>query len=262
MVRAVTFVAALVLLIAALPMVERYFIFFPQREMAGVPPDALRHEEVRLTTEDGVAITSWFVPGDSETAILWFHGNAGNISHRIPLLERFHQELGTGILLVGYRGYGDSEGSPSEDGFYLDARAARSWLAERFSPDRIVYFGQSLGAAVAADLATTHPPYRLVLESAFTSVPAMARRHYPFLPVWPLLRTRFDTKAKIGAVDSPVLLIHGSEDDIVPPEMAEELHEAASDPKRTVVVEGAGHNDVDLVGGADYFEAIRDFIAP
>ncbi len=187
-------------------MIEHHFIYFPLRELESDPSDlGLPFDEVYFVTQDGVRLHGWFVPGEKDLVWLWCHGNAGNISHRLENLALLHQELGISIFLFDYRGYGRSEGRPSEKGTYLDAEATLAYLHSRgdVNKDRIIYFGRSLGAAVAVEMATRQAPAALILESPFPSVSYMARRLYPFLPVWPLLRTRYDSLSKIGEVQAP-----------------------------------------------------------
>jgi hypothetical protein len=177
------------------------------------------------------------------------------------MLRRLHDELGVSILLFDYRGYGNSEGRPSERGTYLDAEAALDALEEQpgVARGRIVYLGQSLGAANAVDLATRRPPLGVILESAFTSIPAMAAVHYPFHPLRPFVRTRYDSLTKIRDVERPVLVVHGERDDIAPVWMGRELYEAAAGPKQLHVVPGAAHNDLD-VAGPGYQDVLREFL--
>lgn len=256
-------VLALIMGVAYTGMIEHHFIYFPLRELESDPSDlGLPFDEVYFVTQDGVRLHGWFVPGESDLTWLWCHGNAGNISHRLENLALLHQELGISIFLFDYRGYGRSEGRPSEKGTYLDAEAALAYLHSRgdVNKDRIIYFGRSLGAAVAVEMATRQAPAALILESPFPSVPYMARRLYPFLPVWPLLRTRYDSLSKIGEVQAPLLVLHGGSDDIVPIEAGRKLFEAAREPKEFYVISGAGHNDTYLVGGQDYFDEMRRFI--
>ena len=256
-------VLALLMGVAYTGMIEHHFIYFPLRELESDPSDlGLPFDEVYFVTQDGVRLHGWFVPGEKDLVWLWCHGNAGNISHRLENLALLHQELGISIFLFDYRGYGRSEGRPSEKGTYLDAEAALAYLHSRgdVNKDRIIYFGRSLGAAVAVEMATRQAPAALILESPFPSVPYMARRLYPFLPVWPLLRTRYDSLSNIGEVQAPLLVLHGGSDDIVPIEAGRKLFEAAREPKEFYVISGAGHNDTYLVGGQDYFDEMRRFI--
>lgn len=244
-------------------MIEHHFIYFPLREIETDPSNlGLPFDEVYFVTQDGVRLHGWFVPGERAMTWLWFHGNAGNIGHRVENLALLHQELGVSIFLFDYRGYGRSEGKPSEKGIYLDAEAALAYLHARedVHEDRMIYFGRSLGAAVAIELATRHPPAVLILESPFPSVPYIARRHYPFLPVWPLLRTRYDSLPKMKRIDVPLLVVHGDKDDIVPLEAGQKLFDAAGGDKTFYTIRGAGHNDTYLVGGQSYFDELRRFI--
>ena len=244
-------------------MIERYFIYFPERDLEADPSQfGLAYEEVTFVTSDGVQLHGWFVPGQSSVMFLWMHGNAGNMSHRLDNLKRLHNELGVSVLLFDYRGYGRSQGRPSEQGTYLDAEAALTYLGSRgdVSSDQVIYFGRSLGAAVAVEMAIRHPPDGLILESAFPSVPHVARRAYPFFPIWPFLRTRYDSQAKIATVDAPILMLHGEKDDIVAIEAGRQLFDAAREPKQFYTVHGAGHNDTYQVGGQAYFDALRSFV--
>ena len=244
-------------------MLERSFIYFPERELIGNPADfGLPFDDVSFTASDGLRLHGWFVPGKGDVTWLWCHGNAGNISHRLENLRLLHDELGVGVFIFDYRGYGRSEGSPSEEGTYRDAEAALAYVLSRPDLDsrRIMYFGRSLGAAVAVELATRRPPFALILESPFTSMADLARHHYRLLPATGLIRTKYDSLSKIGNVRVPLLVLHGDEDDIVPFESGKRLFEAASEPKRFYTIRGAGHNDTYIVGGREYFRALREFV--
>jgi fermentation-respiration switch protein FrsA (DUF1100 family) len=245
-------------------LLDRLFIFFPERALFETPGDrGLSFEDVFFTTSDGVKLHGWFVPGRNELTLVWFHGNAGNIGHRVDNLAEMHRYLGVNIFIFDYRGYGRSEGSPTEAGTYLDAQGAVDYLRGRPSvdPNRLVLFGRSLGCAIAAEAASKSQPYALVLESPFTSVQAMAKRVYPFLPgAGRLVRTRYDCLSRVGSVGAPVMVLHGDQDSIVPYEMGREVYEAASPPKRFYRIEGADHNDTYLVGGAAYYEALAGFL--
>jgi hypothetical protein len=262
--RAWLVIVVAVLALAVLPpVVERRLIYFPDRRLIATPDDVgLPYRDVRFHASDGTLLHGWFVPGDVRVALLWLPGNAGNISHRVEMLRRLHDELGVSILLFDYRGYGNSEGRPSERGTYLDAEAALDALEEQpgVARGRIVYLGQSLGAANAVDLATRRPPLGVILESAFTSIPAMAAVHYPFHPLRPFVRTRYDSLTKIRDVEAPVLVVHGERDDIAPVWMGRELYEAAAGPKQLHVVPGAAHNDLDRVAGPGYQDVLREFL--
>jgi hypothetical protein len=244
--------------------IERNLIFFPEKTIAATPGDwGLHFEDVYFTTADGVALHGWFVPGQSEVTWLWFHGNAGNISHRLENLSLLRDYLGVNIFLFDYRGYGRSEGQVSEEGTYRDAEAALAYLRSRqdVDPGKILFFGQSLGCAVAVDLASRHRPYALILESPFTSISDMAQRATPLLPIGALLRTKYDSLSKIGGISAPLLILHSDRDEVVPFESGRQLFEAANEPKEFYVIRGAGHNDTYMVGGEEYFAALKQFLA-
>ena len=244
--------------------VDRYFIFFPDRTVSQDPGDVgLEFDDVFFSAPDGVKLHGWFVPGRGEATLVWFHGNAGNISHRIENVAEIHTLLGVNIFIFDYRGYGNSDGEVSEKGTYLDAEGAMAYIRTRGDVDqqRLVLFGRSLGGAVAAEVATKNDVHAVVLESAFSSVQAMARRHYPFLPgIGAIVRTKYDTLSKLKDVHAPVMVLHGDRDETVPIEIGRELFEAANPPKRFFTIEGAGHNDTYTVGGTSYYEALAAFI--
>ena len=247
-------------------LLDRYFVFFPDRQIHRTPGDVgLQYEDVFFTTSDDVRLHGWFIPSDSDTTLVWLHGNAGNISHRVDNLLMINRMLGVNVFIIDYRGYGRSDGAPSEKGLYRDAEAALAYLGSRpqTADDRLVFFGRSLGASVAVELATRVEPHTLILESPFTSVREMARLSYPFIPATLLtlpVRSRFDSLAKISSVYAPVMILHGDMDDTVPIEIARRLYDAANEPKRFYTIEGAGHNDTYAVGGAAYFDALKAFI--
>ena len=238
---------------------DRIFVFFPERELQGDPSDVgLAFTEVSFPATDGVMLHGWLVPGPREITWLWFHGNAGNISHRLDNLLRIHHRLGVNVFLFDYRGYGRSEGRPSEKGTYADAEGAFRHLTSRPDVDsnKIVLFGRSLGCALAVDLATRHEPNGLILESPFTSVADLANRAIPFLPLGFLVRTKYNSLSKIGNVSVPLLVLHGNADEVVPLELATRLFEAANQPKTFYTIVGAGHNNTYAVGGEPYFAAL------
>lgn len=248
---------------ALLLVFEKKLIYFPTRAHDATPAGlGLAHEEVELVAGDGVKLHGWFLPAKgSRLTVLLFHGNAGNISHRLDRALLMQLRLKVDTFLLDYRGYGRSEGSPDEAGTYEDARAAYRWLVARgTSPERLVLFGESLGSAVATQLATEVASRALVLESPFTSVPDMARAVYPFLPLWPFVRTRYDTLSKVPALRVPLLILHGERDEVVPFAQGRRVFEAAPEPKRFYAIRGAGHNDTYVVGGDAYWQALADFM--
>jgi len=255
--------AIMTLSIAALRMnlIER-FIFFPESEIAATPGSlSLEYEDVWFSASDGVALHGWWVPGSRPETILWFHGNAGNISHRVDNLRLLHDHVGVNVFLFDYRQYGRSQGKASEEGLYADARGALAYLRSRgdLAQERIVYFGRSLGSAVAVDLAATNSPRGLILETPFASIRAMARRLLPG-PLSAVVPAGFDNLAKIPGIHCPKLFIHGDSDEIVPYEQGRLLFEAASPPKSFFTIRGAGHNDTYIVAGSRYFARMRDFL--
>jgi fermentation-respiration switch protein FrsA (DUF1100 family) len=237
-------------------------VYFPERMLTATPTQAgLAYEPVRFITEDGVGLSGWFIPAPSARATLLFcHGNAGNISHRLESIRQFHQ-LGLDVFIFDYRGYGESEGAPSEAGTYRDAEAARRYLVEerQLAPERIVYFGRSLGAAVAAWLAVRYPPRALIVESSFTSVPDFGAEIYPWLPVRWMARLHYPTRDYLRSIRVPVLVVHSREDEIVSFRHGEKLYAAANSPKELLEIRG-GHNDGFLVSGTRYTGGIDAFL--
>lgn len=247
--------------------IDQQMIYFPERTLSATPADVgLDYEDVFLTASDGVKVHGWFVPGELRTTLLWFHGNAGNIGDRVENLSLLKQRLGVGVFMLDYRGYGRSEGKPSEKGLYLDADAAIGYLAnerELSLEDDVVLFGRSLGSAVAVGIAARHQVRAVILESGFPSVRAMTERAYPFLPsamLLSLVEARYDSASKLPSVHAPVMVLHGDRDQTVSIVMGEELFEAANEPKRFYTISGADHNDTYHVGGEPYFEALREFV--
>jgi fermentation-respiration switch protein FrsA (DUF1100 family) len=203
----------------------------------------LAFEALRPRTADGLELDAWWIPAaEPRGAVIVSHGNAGSIEGRLHIAHAFHA-LGLGVLLYDYRGYGRSAGRPSERGLYLDAEAAWQVLVEQLgvAPERLLIYGESLGGAVAVELAARRPAAGLILESSFSSLPAVGARAYPYLPVRLLARSRFDSLAKIGALALPVLVIHSPEDEVVPFAHGEALRAAAGGSTRRVQSSG-GHN--------------------
>jgi len=243
---------------------QRKMIFFPTSDLAYTPTDlGLAYKDVSIRTSDGVPLHGWMIPCDgSDVTLLFFHGNAGNIGDRVENLRRLH-EIGLQVFILDYRGYGLSEGSPSEQGLYEDAQAAYAHLLSRHDvdPEHIAIFGRSLGGAVAVDLASRVPCRRLILESTFTSSADMAAHILPILPLGRLVTERFDSASKIDKVRAPLLQFHGTQDEIVPYRLGQKLHVLAREPKEFVPIPGATHNDTYFVGGRAYFEKIRTFLS-
>jgi len=263
--RLLVFLAVLVLGLILVPMLlEKRLIYFPFRTLEVTPKDlGLRFEDARLVTEDGVTLHGWSLPVDgSRFTVLVCHGNAGNISHRLDRAILMHARLKADVFLFDYRGFGLSQGAPDEEGTYRDARAAHRYLstARGVPPGNLVIFGESLGAAVALQLALEVPARALVLEAPFTSIGDMARGTVPFLPLGFLLRTKYDNLAKIGGLRTPLLVLHGDRDHTVPFAQGRRLFDAAPEPKTFFTIAGAGHNDTYLVGGDLYWRAWSAFL--
>jgi fermentation-respiration switch protein FrsA (DUF1100 family) len=238
----------------------------PGRELDATPADiGLEFEDVHIDTEDGERLHAWFVRAASARGtLLFFHGNAGNISHRLESIAIFNR-LGLDVLIVDYRGYGQSTGSTTEAGTYLDAAAAWDYLVfERGLPaNRIVLFGRSLGGAVAAWLGSTRPPGQLpaatIIESCFSSGAAMAQRLYPFYPARLLTRLRYPAAAYAEQLGSPVLVVHSRDDEIIPFGMGREIFEAVSARKDFVELRG-DHNAGFWISRDSYVPALDDFL--
>ena len=246
-------------LLAVLWVYQRRLIYFPTHAVPPVGAVLPGAQEVELKTDDGLTLGGWFLPAESATApaVIVFNGNAGNRAHRAPLAAELSR-AGISVLLFDYRGYGGNPGVPTEAGLGADARAARAWLARRAK--RIVYFGESLGSAVAVDLAVEHPPAALILRSPFTSLADMGRLHYPYLPVRLLLRDRYISIDRIADVRSTLLVIAGERDSIVPASHSRRLFEAAREPKRFVVIPGADHNDLEMLTGDRLMREVIGFV--
>jgi fermentation-respiration switch protein FrsA (DUF1100 family) len=239
-------------------------VYFPQveRELTTTPrATGLDYEDVALHTADGVKLHGWWVPaGEARGTVLMMHGNAGNISHRLGYLTMFNR-LGYSVLLFDYRGYGKSGGNPDEEGTYRDGEAAWQHLTEarKLSPRDIVIVGESLGGGIATWLAAKYPPRAVVLASTFTSVPDLGAQIYPWLPVRLLARVRYDNRARVGAIDAPVMIAHSRDDDIIPFSHAEALFAAAHEPKQMLVLAG-GHNDGFLFTRDAWVAAVGAFL--
>ncbi len=256
------------LLVAVLWAFQRRLIYLPGPRVA-LPAAALLRgsEEVSFETADGLRLAGWFLPARTAVerpggrVVLVLNGNAGDRSARAPLAAAL-AETGFSVLLFDYRGYGGNPGHPTEAGLATDARAARSYLLSRsdVDPGSLVYFGESLGAAVAVELAADHPPAALVLRSPFTSLADVGRVHYPYLPVRWLLWDRYDSLGRIAAVRCPLLVLAGRDDGIIPPEQSRRLYGAAHPPKRYAEISGADHNDWELLAGDRLLHEVTTFL--
>jgi uncharacterized protein len=227
----------------------------PAQPVTAVLPGA---RDVVLRTEDGLDLAAWYLPARADApAVLVANGNAGSRELRAPLARALH-DAGLSVLLFDYRGYGGNAGNPSEQGLALDVRAARAYLVDEaaVSADRLLYFGESLGAAVVTELATEHPPAALVLRSPFVDLAAVAAVHYPFLPVRALLRDRFPLAEQLARVSVPTTVVLGDADTIVPPEQSRAVADAAKQLHRLVEVPGADHNDAVLLDGDAVVDAV------
>lgn len=260
--------AATGILIAAfaLTVIENRIVYFPPRYPAGFLPQQTYQgevEDVWLRTADGVRINAFYRPDPaSKQVLLWLHGNAENIGYGLGQMEAL-AKIGANILAVDYRGYGRSEGKPSEAGVYRDADAAYDFLIKQrnFRAEDIVIYGHSIGGAVAINLASRRPCGGVIVQSSFTNARAMAPRLFPLPLVEYTVRSRFDSLQKIREVHAPILITHGTCDDVVPLAMGQQLYAAAPEPKRLYTIEGAGHNDLLELGGERYLACLRDFVA-
>ncbi len=239
-------------------------MFHPTSSIDASPADlGIEFEDVFIEVSNGERIHGWYIPADSQRAaertVLFFHGNGGNISHRLETVE-FLFQLGVPQLHIDYRGYGKSDGSVGEAECYADAVAASDWLAANKSvpPEYQVAFGRSLGGAVAIELATRRRLAGLIVESSFTSAADMGQKMFPFLPVKYLVRYKFASGEKIGSIDCPVLITHSPQDDLIPYHMGEKLFELAAEPKRFVNLQG-GHNERWYLNTSDYRAAVAEW---
>ncbi|HEY8509780.1 MAG TPA: alpha/beta hydrolase [Steroidobacteraceae bacterium] len=260
-----TILALYAALVAYVYVFQSQLVFLPEiggRALRGTPANiGLAFEELRIPTPDGVTLHAWYIRGEPGAAtVLFCHGNAGNISDRLEW-AKILRDMGLGVLLFDYRGYGQSTGIPEERGIHEDARAVWDHLTskERISPSRIVIFGESLGGAVAAHLAKDVTPAALIVHSAFTSVPDVASRFYWYLPVRLLARIRLPTADYIERVRAPVLIIHSRDDEIVPFSHAQTLLRRANDPKELIAIEG-DHNTGFLLSEEKVREGLRRFV--
>lgn len=255
----------LALFVAAVWLLQRRLIYFPDRS---VPPPAARvlpgAQDVTLRTADGLSLAAWLVPPspgapERDLAVLVAHGNAGNRLDRAPLAAALAGR-GLTVLIFDYRGYGGNPGSPSEQGLAHDVRAARAYLIDQAGvpAQRLLYYGESLGAAAVTALASEHPPAGLVLRSPFTDLPAVGQEHYPLLPVRLLARDRFPVTDLLARITAPTVVIYGTADSIIPPAQSLTAANSAAGPVRLVTVDGADHNDASLLAGDQLVDAVSE----
>jgi len=249
------------LLVLYIKHIESSAVFFPDKKIEFFPSQVnLAFEDVFFQTADGVKLNGWFIAKPNATyTILLFHGNAGNIGHRLDKLLALRQ-TGVNIFIIDYRGFGKSEGRISEKGLYLDARAAYDYLVEarQIPAAEIILYGESLGSAAAIDLAAKIKVKAIIVEGAFSKGRDMARRMYPFIPDF-LFSDSYNSLKKIERIDVPKLFIHGRDDEIVPFELARKLYSLSQEPKEFVEISG-GHNSAFMDSQEKYISAIASFI--
>lgn len=243
-------------------LLEQQSLYHPRANIEQTPSEyKIPYEEVEIETDDGQRLYGWYIPASgAQVTIMYFHGNAGNISDRLHKVSFFH-ELGVNFLIVDYRGYGRSTGKPSEKGFYLDAKAQYDYLVARkhLKPDAIVAYGKSLGVGVAIELAVREKIRSLILEGGFDSVVSVAQDIYPFLPVRFIVSQNYDNARKISRITVPKLIVHGLQDDVMPIKYGKRLFDAAAAPKQFLAFPG-GHNEDIYVVSEEYKQKLRSFL--
>ena len=255
-------IPVIVLLMAGcMPSRMLYQPHVPGRALMMTPADAgMDYEDVSIETADGVTLHGWFIAERSPRVLLFFHGNAGNISHRLASIRQF-RKLGFSVLIIDYRGYGQSDGRTTETGMYRDADAAWRYLTETrgVRPNDVVIFGRSLGGSVAAQLATKQQPLALIVESSFTSVPDIAQELYPWLPASWLSGLSHATRDYVRDVSCPVLIVHSRDDEIIPFHHGQTIFAAAPEPRTLLALRGT-HNDAFLRDERSYIEGLSTFL--
>ncbi|MCW9024003.1 MAG: alpha/beta hydrolase [Gammaproteobacteria bacterium] len=262
----ITVISAYALVCVYLYFIQSELLYYPDiagRTLRSTPENlGLDYEDINITTEDNIKLHGWFIPASkSKGTVLFFHGNAGNISHRLRSIRIFNN-INLSVFIFDYRGYGQSEGNITEQGSYLDAEAAWFYLTHTrgIPEENIILFGRSLGGSIAARLASQYQPAAVIIESAFSSVPSMGSRLYPILPVKLLSRFEYNTEEYVKSVSAPVLIAHSVNDDIIPYEEGQTVFSAANHPKHFLEMRG-GHNDGFVMTGEDYTEGIERFIS-
>ncbi len=256
-------VSIYIIIIILFTLFQSRFIYFPHREIIMTPDQAgLSYNAVQFISSDGIKLSGWFIPAEnSQGVVLFCHGNAGNISHRMDSIRIFNN-LRLSIFIFDYRGYGLSKGKPSEQGTYLDAEAAWYFLIRKqnIKPDNIIIFGRSLGGNIAAWLAKKHKPGALIIESTFTSIPNIGADLYPLLPISLLSRYNYNALDYIQNVKCPVLIVHSRNDEMIPFKHGKFLFEAANQPKQMLEIRGS-HNDGFVISGQLYTDGLNNFIS-
>jgi len=256
-----TLIIAIILFVVYVRFLEETSIFYPTRSLTSTPKNVgLDYEDVYFKTQDGIKLNGWFVKAPrARNTLVFFHGNAGNIGDRLDKISLFNK-FGVNVFIVDYRGYGKSEGKPSEKGIYRDAAAAYDYLIARpdVTPESLIIFGVSLGGVVAVDLAANKKAACLIVDSTFSSAADIAKVIYPFVPSF-LLKTKMDSMLKIQGVSVPKLFMHSRQDMTVPFELGKKLFDAANAPKEFVEIQG-GHDDGYSISSEKYWSAIGVFL--
>ncbi len=249
-------------IIVVLMLMENWLIFHPTSARTDwLPPGPVKAEDVYLPLSDGVRVHAWWCPHpEAKGAVLYLHGNAGNLSYRRSAIKDWHDQFGESVLIVDYPGFGRSEGSPNEAGCYAAAEAAFLWLTESkgLPAEGVILYGKSLGGGVAVELATRHPHRALVLAKTFTSMPDLAQSLYPWLPARWLVRAQFNSLEKIARCTRPIFVTHGDCDGLIPCWMGQRLHEAAMAPKYFLPLPGHDHNGA---LPAEFYASLKRFLA-
>ena len=241
---------------------EKRGIYFPTRKIESTPGEmGLEFEDVYFFSSDGVKLNGWYIPAkESRATVLFSHGNAGNISHRIEIIDMF-SKLGLDVFIYDCRGYGRSQGSPGEEGLYLDTQAAYKYLIDKrnLNEESIVIYGKSLGANVAVELCSKVTPAALITDSAFTSALDMGKKMFPFIPIRWFISVKYDALSRIKDITIPKLIIHSENDEIIPFQHGKRLYEAAPEPKEFYPMQG-GHNDAVYLSMEDFAQRIDAFL--
>ncbi len=256
---ALFYIAAMI----AIYFAQALFIYAPQmptRELVATPADiGLEYENLTLNTPDNERINAWYIPTNNQTAktVLFFHGNAGNISHRLETIKIYNQ-LGLNFLIFDYRGFGISTGKPTEEGTYLDADTAWQYLIEekKLNPEEIILAGRSLGGGVAAELAKKAHPAMLILESTFTSMTEVSAKHYPFMPTSLIVKHEYETSLKLKDIHCPIVFAHSKNDEVIPYEHSQRNYAVANEPKKFIELSG-GHGNGFLLSKRNYVSGLQ-----